>query len=131
MNRISQATTVPVYEALDLLSPSHELWNHPGFKRWRDELQQDLVVLSDVGIVLGTPSAKSRSAINKILELCGLEWPKSQEEELRVYLGLRTVLCFVTRKLDQLQAESSKYEQLKKEQVQANGDIGISRNVAR
>lgn len=135
MSRLSSAQMLAargdVQAALKELAPSADAANNAGFKRWVDDLKTELEALKDAGLVVGAEKTESNTAHSKLLALTGMSRPHNQEEQLRLYLAFRAVVCFVTRKLDQLQAESSAYEELKKEQVQANGNIGITRPVAR
>lgn len=93
-------------EKLDRLAWVHEMMKSPWWPKLRDHLLFELEMMKEAGLLV---SEKVPGPVNRALGICGLEPPRSQEEQLRCYLALRAVINYVASKLKELEKSNSAY----------------------
>ncbi len=105
----------------------HKLWTDPHFQSWKVGMQATVDAI-DTALMNSNWGNKDLKAH---LALMGMSPPKSHDEELRLYIAMKAVLGFWTRKLSLLKTQSDRYEETKRKLLELgrNGDIGTNRSV--
>ena len=86
------------------LSWVHEITSHPHWPQMEALLFQEVpTLLNDSLAVSAGMDSKAAGRIRGTLQACGLSLPKTHEEELRVYIALRAVLGYLTKKKEQIE----------------------------
>lgn len=104
-------TVAEAKESLTKRRPAHTLWNNHEFQQWKKGIDLEMAALKDAGIVI---TSKPNAAQEQVLQMLSMDAPKTQEEQLRVYLACKAVVSFWTRKLALLERESERFRETEK-----------------
>lgn len=84
----------------------HEITSHPHWPKMEALLFQEIPALMNNSLVVSKGgSARGHAA----LTACGLDAPETHEEQLRVYLALRAVLVYLTKKKELIEAKKKEH----------------------
>ena len=76
---------------------AHEILEHPAWPKMEEFIFGEMHGWMTGGLTLAVSRGCSLP-VQKALKRCGLDEPQTQEEELRTYLALRSVVAYLTDK---------------------------------
>ena len=106
------------------LEAYHRLYTNPDFQMWVGDVNKTTDAL-EIGL---KESSFESEEMQGHLKMLALNQPKSVEDELRVYIGMKAVLAFWSRKLGLLKTQSSNYDKTKRKVIELGRQDGIGTN---
>lgn len=91
------------------LRPAAELSEYPQFVLWAQGIREELQALKEIPWALGSEPMREHI---KILESCGLRFPKDSRELYECFLAVKTVVHYTEKRLRELELDAKRFRGL-------------------